>query len=70
VDWQIGSVILIVGVAVVYLVHSAWRTLTGKKTGCSGGCRCDAKERRPDANGHVNVVPVQDLTLRRRTETQ
>jgi hypothetical protein len=55
--------------AAAHILRSAWRTLTGKKTGC-GGCRCDTKERRTDANGHVTVVPVQHLTLRRRTESQ
>ncbi len=64
---QIVAVLLVVGVAVLYLVRAAWRTLTGKGSGC-GGCRCSAKPA-PKANAaEGTLIPADQLTLRRRDD--
>lgn len=67
--WQLGVVGVMVGVAALYLVWSAWRTLAGKKSGCGGGCRCDAGPRR-EANGRVTMVPVDQVGLRQRPQSR
>jgi hypothetical protein len=68
-SWQVTAVLMIVAVAVLYLGHSAWRMLTGKKTGCGGRCNCESKATATDPNnGQVTHVPVEQVTLRRREQ--
>jgi FeoB-associated Cys-rich membrane protein len=67
--WQLPLVLLLVAAAAGYLAWRAWRTWFGSKArGCGGGCGCAAK---PAAakNGHVTLVPVEQLTLRRKDES-
>jgi FeoB-associated Cys-rich membrane protein len=59
--WQVIAVLLIVAVAAAYLVHAAWRALTGRNTGCGGGCRCASE---PASKGE-KLIPSEQLTLRR-----
>ena len=68
-DWQIATVLVIVGVALLYLASSTWRMLTGKKSGCGGRCRCDDKSTAQKEKEQVTLVPVEQLTLRRRDQS-
>ena len=65
-DWQLGIVALIVGVAAWYLGRSTWRTWSARKGGCGGGCGCATKATPAEANGHATLIPEEQLTLRRR----
>lgn len=57
-------VVLIVLAAVGYLLRQSWRTWSGRKAGCGGGCRCSDKP--ASTNGHATLIPAEQITLRRR----
>jgi hypothetical protein len=63
VDWQWLVVTLAVTAAAAYVVRGVWRSLAGRKAGCSGGCACPAKTA-PDAP--APLIPVEQVGLRRR----
>jgi hypothetical protein len=68
-NWQIAAVLVVLAVAVLYLAHSGWRMLTGKKTGCGGSCRCEGKTSAgTQAGEQVTHVPLEQVTLRRREQ--
>jgi hypothetical protein len=64
-DWQLVLVGLLVAAAAWYLVRASWRTWTAKKGGCGGGCGCGRQATAP-RRGDRTVIPVQEVTLRRR----
>jgi hypothetical protein len=69
-DWQLLAVGLLVAGAVAYLGRSAWRTWAGVKGGCGGGCGC-AKGSAPAADSaRGTLIPVEQITLRRRDGNQ
>jgi len=61
-NWQLLAVGVIVAAAVSYLARQTWRTWSAKKSGC-GGCGCGSK-----SNDNATVIPVEQLTLRRRLD--
>jgi hypothetical protein len=65
---ELAVVAVIVAVAALYLVRSAWRTWAGgKKAGCGGNCGCGAKTAAtPGAAGNVTLIPLDQIGLRRR----
>jgi hypothetical protein len=66
-NWQIDLVLIIVAIATIYLVRQTWRTWSGGKAGCGGKCSCAGEKSAAAArNGHVTVVPVDQLMLRKR----
>ena len=66
-DWQLAIVVLIVAVATGYLIRQSWRTWSGRKSGCGGGCACDSKKPALEqANGTAALIPSEQITLRRR----
>jgi len=58
---QLAIVLLIVGVAVLYLGRQTWRTWSGKGKGCGKGC-CDSH---PNPS-ETALIPSDQLTLRTR----
>jgi hypothetical protein len=65
-DWQLVSVILIVVVAAGYLAWRSWQSWSGKRSGCTG-CSCRASAPAQEGRtGSVTMIPVNQLTLRRR----
>jgi hypothetical protein len=66
-DWQLVVVLVIVAAAVLYLARASWRAWRGKKAGCGGGCSCaKTPATNTEANGHVTLIPVEQLSLRQR----
>jgi len=60
--WQLAIVCLTVAAAAVYLVRQAWRSWSGRKSGCGGSCGCsNSIEARSDG-----LIPAEQLTLRPR----
>jgi hypothetical protein len=41
--WQLLAAAGIVGLAAAYLVRQTWRSWSGTKSGCGGGCGCASK---------------------------
>ena len=64
--WQLAAVGLLVALALLYLARSAWRTWTGARSGCAGGCGCAAPARPAAGEGRSTFISSQELTLRRR----
>jgi hypothetical protein len=68
-NWQLPAVILIVTAASCYLFRQTWRAWTGsRKQGCGGGCGCAAKTDAPTPGQQSPLIPVEQLTLRRRQD--
>jgi hypothetical protein len=61
-NWQLLLVALIVAGAALYLGRQTWRTWSGKKAGCGGGCGCAPTA----AGGSSTIIPPDELTLRLR----
>lgn len=71
-QWQLAAVGLIVAAAGAYLLRQTWRSWFGRKAGgCGGGCHCGSKTTDANAaNGETTLIPVEQLTLRRREPRQ
>jgi hypothetical protein len=65
-EWQLYIVVLVIAVAVLYLGWSALRAWKGAKTGCAHGCGCKPKEADMASGGSAVLIPVDQITLRRR----
>lgn len=65
-NWQTWIVAVVVAVAVLYLGRQVWRTWRPKKPGCGGGCGCSKAATPVQHNGHVTVIPSDQLTRRLR----
>ena len=61
--WQLVIVAVIVAAAAWYIARATWRTWSGRKSGCGGGCGCGSKTA---AEQKGTVIPVEQITLRRR----
>jgi hypothetical protein len=67
-DWQLPLVVVIVAGAAGYLSRQAWRTWSGKKSGCGGGCGCGKTGAPSTSNGSAALIPPEQLTLRHRSQ--
>lgn len=66
-DWQLWVVVLLVAISLGFLARAAWRTWAGTSGGCTGSCKCSDKDRAdPSRNGHITLIPAEDLSLRSR----
>jgi len=65
VDWQLAIVIACVIAAAAYVTRATWRTWHPKPGACGGGCGC-AKSAPPTTDTEVRLIPVEQVTLRRR----
>jgi hypothetical protein len=64
-NWQLFAVTACVAAAAIYLARQSWRTWAGKGKACGGGCHCGDTAKSPDDATHANLIPVEQLTLRR-----
>ncbi|HEV3259087.1 MAG TPA: hypothetical protein VG013_19600 [Gemmataceae bacterium] len=64
--WQLILVALLVTAAACYLARAAWRTWTGSKSGCGGGCSCGPKQAAPTVKGQGTLIPSEQLSMRLR----
>jgi hypothetical protein len=58
-------VLVIVAGAAAYLASRNLRMFRGKSGGCGGGCGCSSAKKADDAAN--SVMPLQELTLRRKS---
>jgi hypothetical protein len=66
--WQTGVVLCAVAASGGYLAWSVWRFLTGRKSGCAGGCSCAGKS--PVTQPGVSFVSPEQLRLRPRASRE
>lgn len=64
-DMQLVSVGIMVVLAGVYLLRTAWRTWAAR-SGCGGGCGCGKTVIGSEETKPETFIPVQQLTLRGR----
>jgi hypothetical protein len=60
-DWQFPLVLLCLAAAVVYLGRRAWRTWSGRGSGC-GVCKCAPP---PAESSSSRRIPLEQISLRR-----
>lgn len=65
VDLQLVAVCVIVGLAVLFLARRSLQTWFGKK-GCGGGCGCERTVKQPTDHKNQILIPVEQLTVRKR----
>jgi hypothetical protein len=63
-DWQLWAAFGLVAAAVLYLLRALWRSWSGTKGSCGGGCDCGTKP--GTQKDRPTMIPVEQLTLRRR----
>jgi hypothetical protein len=64
-DWQLLIVGLLVLLALAYLGRQTLRTWRGQRAGCDG-CKCPGAAKTPNAAAPQTLIPVEQITLRRR----
>jgi hypothetical protein len=66
-EWQLGIVILVIAVSVLYLGRAVWRSWNGAKSGCAAGCGCAKTPAVPGSvESPATLIPVEQITLRSR----
>jgi len=66
-NWQLFIVLVLVALAATYLLRQHWRTWAGTKSGgCGGGCSCPSKANAANDAQSTPLIPVEQLTVRRR----
>ena len=64
-DWQLGLVLLAVGLAAAYVFRQTWRSWSpAKGGGCGGGCCGKGNNTAKPAASAPRIIPVEELTLR------
>jgi hypothetical protein len=64
-DWQLISVVLLVAFAAGYVAWKSWRTWRPPKGGCGGSCGCARQTPAAETPRSHNLIPADQLTLRR-----
>lgn len=55
---QLAATIAIIGLAAAYVLRALWRTVAGKKAGCTSGCGKCASPAPAEQTGRISLPQV------------